>query len=145
MPLKIRISNLNKKRKVNRKEIEKAALKILTGYRKKDTLIDITFVGNARIKALNKKYMRRTGPTDVLSFVLEEKHLPRKKRLIGDIYISSDMASSNAGRFNTSFRKEILLYTVHGMLHILGFGDKTAKEKKKIRRLEKRFLKELGR
>jgi len=140
MPLKIRIKNLNKKRKIDRIAVKAAVLRVLSGFRKSDCVIDITFVDTRRIKALNKKYMKRKGPTDVLSF-----SLAGKPALIGDIYISSDEAKHNAKRFNTYFRKEILLYAIHGVLHALGFGDKSAGEKKKIRRLESKFLKEIER
>lgn len=140
MPLKIRIKNLNKKRKIDRIAVKAAALRVLRGFGKRDCVMDITFVDTRRIKALNKEYMKRKGPTDVLSFSLAGKPAP-----IGDIYISSDEAKYNAKRFDTCFRKEILLYAIHGVLHALGFGDKSAVEKKKIRRLESKFLKEIER
>jgi len=142
MPLRIRINNLNKKRRLKKSSVKKIATKVLRKFHKKDALVDITFISNKKIKVLNKKYMKRNSSTDVISFSLEEKVSSGPKKIIGDIYISSDMAYSNARRFNTDFTKEILLYTVHGMLHALGFGDKTAKEKKRIRKLENKFLNE---
>ena len=141
MPLRIRVSNLHKKRKINKNAIKKAALKVFGSFKRRDALIDITFVTNRRIKTLNKKYMHRNTPTDVLSFSLEGPS--RNTKILGDVYISSDMAYSNARRFKTSFTKEVLLYTVHGMLHLLGFEDKTVKEKKRIRSLEENFLKKI--
>lgn len=89
--------------------------------------------------------MGRNAPTDVLSFLLEEKLPQKRKLLVGDIYISSDMAYSNAKRFKTSLARELLLYTIHGVLHLLGFSDKTVKERKKIKKLEDRLLEELWR
>ena len=86
--------------------------------------------------------MNRNRATDVLSFILEEKSISGKKKLIGDVYISSFAARKNASRFKTNFRKEIFLYVIHGTLHLLGFGDKTAKEKNKIQKLEQKFLKQ---
>lgn len=141
MTVKVRVSNLNKKRKVGKKSIKNAALHILRSFRKRSALIDITFVGDRKIKRLNAKYMNRVGATDVISFLLEEKTLPKKAVIIGDIYISSDTAYANAKAFDTTFQKEILLYTVHGLLHLLGFKDKTASERKGIRRMEEKFLK----
>ncbi|MBL7156661.1 MAG: rRNA maturation RNase YbeY [Candidatus Omnitrophica bacterium] len=140
MPLRIRVKNLNKRRRINYKSIEKVALHVIRSFKKADALVDITFLSNGRIKTLNGKYMHRNKPTDVISFSLEEKSPLAKKRLVGDIYISSDMADSNARRFNTSFHKELALYVVHGVLHVLGFGDKTKKEKIRIRKLEEKFL-----
>lgn len=143
MPLSVRISNLNKKRKISRALVRKSASSVLASFGKKKALIDITFVSDTKIKALNKKYMGRRRATDVLSFVFGPSPLPEKGTLIGDIYISSDRAADNAKRFRTGFREEILLYTVHGVLHLLGLGDKTAKEKKRIRQLENKFLSSL--
>lgn len=140
MPLRIKINNLNKKRRLNQKAIKKTASFLLRSFKRRNALVDITFVSDRKIKILNKKYMARRGPTDVLSFLLEEKRLPRRTSLIGDIYISSDTAYGNARRFKTSFLEEILLYTIHGLLHLVGFDDKTVKEKKRIRKLEEKFL-----
>jgi len=142
---RIKVNNLNKSRRIKKKAIERAALRVLKSFGKENTLVDITFVTDRKIKALNKKYMKRNYSTDVLAFSFEENALPGRRRAIGDIYISSDTAHKNAKRFKTSFKKELTLYTVHGLLHLLGFGDKTRKEKKRIRRTEKRLLEEISR
>ena len=144
MPLKIKINNLNGKRKISGKIVRKAAERVLRKSGLKTALVDITFVGNRKIKTLNAEYMKRQSPTDVISFTLEGCDIRDKKGPVGDVYISSDMAWDNARRFGTSYEKEILLYVIHGMLHLLGFGDKTAREKKKIQKLEKQFLKQIS-
>ena len=143
MPLKIRISNLSKEVRIDKKTVKKIAAFVLRKNKMRNALVDITFVSNRRIRALNKMYMGRDRATDVLSFTLEEKLIWRKKKLIGDVYISSDMARKNAVRFKTNFRKEIFLYVIHGSLHLLSFGDKTVKEKRKMRNLEQKFFKQI--
>ena len=145
MPLEIRICSLNRARKIDRRAVRKAAARVLREFKKDDALIDITFVDNRRMKRMNKKYMKRDSPTDVLSFLLSCKPFSRGLRLVGDIYISSDMAHGNARRFGTSFRKELLRYAIHGVLHLVGLGDRTAAERAGIRKLEERFLRGLGR
>ncbi len=137
----VRISNQSQNRRVNRRRIKEAALHTLRNFAESETLIDITFVGNKKIRALNKKYMGRDSDTDVLSFLLEESK-SAKRKIIGDIYISADKARSNASRFNTSYEKELVLYTIHGILHLLGFNDKTRKEKEEIRKIEEKMLNE---
>ena len=148
MSLKIRINNLNRKRRINHKYVKRAATLVLRERRIKDALIDITFTGNRKIRKLNEKYMGKSGPTDVLAFPLEggrglrEKGGSRsRKTLVGDIYVSTDMAVINARRFGSGLQKELLLYVIHGILHLLGFGDKKAGEKRRIRKLEERLLK----
>ncbi|MFH1594078.1 MAG: rRNA maturation RNase YbeY [Candidatus Omnitrophota bacterium] len=120
-----------------------AALNVLRKFKRHDAIIDITYVSNREIKALNSRYMHRRSATDVLSFLLEAGSPCKRRALLGDIYISSDMAHENAGQFITSYSRELLLYTVHGVLHLLGFDDKTVAQKAKIRRLEDKFLNEL--
>jgi len=141
MSLKIRISVLNKRRRTNVRELKKYALRVLRAFGKTEALVDITFVDNRRIKALNKKYMGRNRSTDVLSFFLGDEPAARKNCLIGDIYISSDMAAKNTGFYGTNLREELRRYVIHGILHLIGFADKTPGEKVLIRSLEEKYLK----
>lgn len=141
MPLRIRITNLNRRRRIQGAALKKTVLRVLRSYGNKEALIDITIVGNRKIKALNKKYMGKDVPTDVISFLLDKDEQGRKDRLVGDIYISSDMAAKNARRFKTKLGKELFRYVIHGVLHLLGFDDETLKEKNRIEKLEEKFLK----
>lgn len=140
MPLRIRVSNGNRRRGIDRKGIEKAARLVIASFGKKDALIDITFVTDRGITRLNRSYRGRDRTTDVLAFSLHQRSGGRIRKLIGDIYISSDTASRNARRFGTDVQKELLRYTIHGVLHLFGVTDATAGEKRKMKRLEERFL-----
>ena len=63
-----------------------------------------------------------------------------KSELFGEIIISADTAKTNAKIYKTSFMYEILLYAIHGILHLLGYNDKTEREIKKMRKKEKQLL-----
>lgn len=142
MPLEIDVINLNPLRKlpISEKNIKEIAKKILYRFGRKNGSIGFIFVGNQKIRSLNKKYMRRDRATDVLSFVLDKNSVCFSGGLVGDVYISLDMAHKNGKVFKTGFRKELILYVIHGILHLLGFGDKTKKEKTRIRRLERKLM-----
>ncbi|MBL7158781.1 MAG: rRNA maturation RNase YbeY [Candidatus Omnitrophica bacterium] len=135
MALKIEVSNLNKKRKIFHKDIKKVALAVLKKFGKKSVSLDITFVNDGMIKKLNKKYMGKPHPTDVLAFGLAGTPL------VGDIYISSDTAKRNSRVYGTGFAWEVILYTIHGVLHLMGMTDKTKKERIRIRKMETKILK----
>ena len=139
MSLRIKINSLNNRKKINKTAVRKAALTVIRGFKKKNVAVDITFVTDKQIMQLNKRYMRRNKPTDVLSFSMIEKTFPGQT-IFGDIYISSDTVAANALRFGNSFVGEIVLCVIHGMLHMFGFKDKTPKEKKMMRGLEENFL-----
>ena len=141
MPLRVRINNQNRSKRIKTALLKKCAISILKHFKKRKVLLDITYITDKNIRALNRRYMGKDMTTDVLSFSLCGKASNKKHGLIGDIYVSSDMAFRNAKRFGAAFEDEIFLYTIHGVLHVLGFGDKTEAEKRKIRRLETIFLK----
>lgn len=140
MLLRVRATNLNRKRKVDLPGVKKAAIRVLKSFRIPRAEIGITFVTDRKIKALNKKYLKRERFTDVISFLLEGGRVFENKALIGDIYISSDRASGNAKRFGESIPRELLLYVIHGVLHLLGKLDEGPKERAEMQRLEKKFL-----
>ena len=138
MALRIKINNLNPKRRIDKLGVKKVAEKVLKSFKRSSALIDITFLSDAGIRKLNKKYMHKDSATDVLSFSLDEKC--SRSKLIGDVYISSDTAMRNSKRFGTDFNKEIVLYSIHGMLHLLGFCDIKLKDRIKMNRLQNKFL-----
>ncbi|MFA5085176.1 MAG: rRNA maturation RNase YbeY [Candidatus Omnitrophota bacterium] len=110
----IAVSNLNKKHRINEKFVKKAVRGILRILKKRNTELEIIFLSDAAIKPVNKKYRRADRATDVLSFDLGS---------CGQILISSDMALRNSRIFNISFEKELILYVIHGILHLSGYDD----------------------
>lgn len=127
------VKNLNRKFRINEKFIKKAAKDILSIIHKQKGL-EIIFLGDKEIKPINKKYKRRNAPTDVLSFELDE---------LGEIIISSDTALKNSEIFHTSFEEEIVLYVIHGILHLFGYDDGTVREKKRMSKKEDVILEAL--
>jgi probable rRNA maturation factor len=84
-------------------------------------------VGTRAISELNRKYLRRKGVTDVISFAL--KNPARGAAIVGDIYICPDVARANARRQKVSIREETLRLVVHGILHVLGRDHPEGKER----------------
>lgn len=106
-----------------------------------DEEINCIFTDNEHIKQLNGKYLGRNFPTDVLAFsFLEGDDSGYRKTMFGDIYISVDVAKSNAKRYGQNLIEEIKLLFVHGLLHLLGYDDKDEKEKEIMKGKEKYYL-----
>lgn len=82
-----------------------------------------------RISELNKKYLGKNYPTDCLAF-----------DATNDVVVSSDAAILNAKIFNTSPLFELSLYAVHGVLHILGYNDRTKKQKIAMHSKERKYV-----
>ena len=87
------------------------------------------------MRKLNKRYFRSDAPTDVIAFNLSDVF--DEGDLTGEVIISVEQALYNADIFSNTVNNELLLYVVHGLLHLLGFKDATlsALKKKEIRRI----------
>ena len=79
--------------------------------------LSIALVGQERIKKLNKKYRGKNRATDVLSFSYDGS---------GDIVICLGEVKKNARRFGTTFKKELAICLIHGILHLLGYDHERA-------------------
>ena len=84
----------------------------------RDALVSVTFVGVATISRLNRDYLSRRGPTDVIAFGLERAGAATP--VIGDIYICPKIAERNARRLRIPLKRELARLVVHGTLHVLG-------------------------
>lgn len=99
-------------------EFAQVALSTLSGEGKSGCELNVVFVDDRRIHALNRKHLGHDFPTDVISFVAEE--LPPGS---GELVISVEMAARKADEYHVSIRDEVLLYLVHGLLHLCGYDD----------------------
>jgi probable rRNA maturation factor len=91
---------------------------------------------------LHLRFMSMAGPTDVLTFPLEID--ATGNTLSGEVVICIPEARRRAREHGTRLSHEILLYAVHGMLHLSGYDDRTAREFKVMHRKEDDLLTRLG-
>jgi probable rRNA maturation factor len=85
---------------------------------------------------LNKEYLRQFTLTDIITFDLSES----TKLISGDIYISVDRARENAKEFKDSLSNEIKRLMIHGVLHLMGYKDKSRAEREQMRAKEEYYL-----
>jgi probable rRNA maturation factor len=98
--------------------------------------ISLAVVDDATIARLNWQFLRHRGPTDVLSFLLEQS----EECLEAEIVACGDVARREAPRHGWTAHDELLLYVVHGALHLLGYDDGTAAGRARMRRREREVL-----
>lgn len=82
--------------------------------------IDVAIVSADEIERLNREYLGREGITDVMSFDLSE---PGSAGLDGQIVICADAAATQGRRYGLSIQEEMMLYVIHGLLHLAGYDD----------------------
>jgi probable rRNA maturation factor len=90
--------------------------------------VEVVFVSDKRIAAIHQQFMNDAAPTDVITF----QH--------GEIVISVETAKRQAREFGTSVDDELRLYLVHGLLHLLGFDDKTAAAAREMKRVQEKLV-----
>jgi len=103
-----------------------------------DSQLNIIFTRDPRLAELNRDYRKRTGPTDVLSFNIDDDD--GDDAVLGEIYISTDTAARNAEKYGATFTEEILRLCCHGFLHILGYDHMKREDKEIMFAKERHYL-----
>lgn len=128
--------------------VEKTALAALAGEGYTDDVeVSVVFVNNEYIHQLNREYRGVDAPTDVLSFALEEgEPMPDvgEEKILGDVVISLEKATDQAGEYGHSFLREVAYLTTHGVLHLVGYDHQTDEEKNIMRQKEEAVLESLN-
>ncbi len=100
-----------------------------------DWVIGITFLTDKAIQALNKRYLKHNCPTDVIAF--------NYGNASADIAISYETAQRNSRTYKSSVTRELILYILHGMMHLAGYDDCRTADKKKMFAKQERIFKGL--
>lgn len=110
--------------------------------------LSLSFVSEAEMAALNERYRGKEGPTDVLSFSLDDPAYPADPGvplLLGDVVICPSVAAANAPAHGSSFEDEMALLVVHGVLHLLGMDHEDSAEAELMEGAETRHLEQFFR
>jgi len=121
------------KAKIDLKLVENVAEKFLQAYKIKKKEVSIAFVGDSTIKKLNREYRHQDKITDVLSFTGEGDFL-------GEIIIDYAQIKRQAKEFGKKINEELVFILVHGLLHLIGYDDKTEKGRLKMISLGEKFI-----
>ena len=109
-----------------------------------DGEISILLVDDPQIEKLNRKYLNRNGPTNVIAFAMrngEFSHL--SPHLLGDVVISTDRAAEEAQNSGISTEQRINELLVHGILHLLGYNHESSEQDAQIMEKKSRELLDL--
>ncbi len=140
VPFQIALSNQQSRHTVDERRLIEAARVVLADSPFTSAAISLAVVDDATIHELNRRHLDHDWPTDVLSFVLEEA----AGHLEGEVVISADTAAAAAKELGCSAGREQLLYVIHGMLHLVGYGDKSDSEVREMRAAEAHYLRQFG-
>lgn len=102
----------------------------------------VTLVDDAEIRRINAQFLQHDWATDVISFPLEDDAatLGVDGDLLGELVVSMETARREAERVGWSLDDELLLYCVHGLLHLLGYDDLDEESRRTMRQKEREVL-----
>ena len=110
-----------------------------------DIEMSCVLVDDEEIHRINKDYRNIDRATDVISFALEDdKTFNPEERVLGDIYISLDKATSQALEYGHSLTRELCFLSVHGLLHLLGYDHMNSADEKIMFSLQDKILEKAG-
>jgi len=104
--------------------------------------LSLALVGDKKMADLHQQFLGIPGPTDVLTFPLETDKKGRP--LSGEVVICMPEARRRCRESGGKLRDELLLYALHGLLHLCGYDDRTDRDFKAMHRMEDRILSRLG-
>ncbi len=108
--------------------------KLVAAIETQDGMLNVVFVNDKYIRALNKAYRGKDKATDVLSFSYGPDEL------IGEVYVSVETAERQAKDHKHSLSDELIRLIVHGILHVYGYDHEKDRDYKKMFAVEKKVL-----
>lgn len=137
---KIDITDQQSALPINRRRIRAAISAILRDHGPPACRISVAIVDDPTIHELNRQFLQHDYATDVLSFVLESS----PELLEGEIVVSGDTAVAQASEYSSTPEEELMLYVIHGTLHLVGFDDHEEADQAEMRLAEQTYLRASG-
>ena len=138
--IEIAIHNEQNAFAVDVEQLRQAVHNVLDDRHVESGEISLAIINDQQMQVLNARYLDHDWPTDVLSFV----HESDEHRLEGEIIVSADTALREARRYGWRPADELLLYIIHGALHLIGYDDHNQDDLADMRNAERRHLRYFG-
>ena len=124
--------------KINKRILEKYIKLLVAKELYQVGNITMIFCSDAYLLEVNKQYLNHDYYTDIVTFDYRENSV-----ISGDLFISFDRIKENAANFKATVKEELFRVVFHGVLHLIGYNDKTEEEQKEMRQKENFYLSEV--
>ncbi len=120
---------------INQDFISAGIEQLIVNEKKNTGDITIVFCSDDYLLEMNKQYLNHDYKTEIQTFNYVSGDL-----ISGDLFISIDRVKENAAKFEVHFKEELYRVVFHGVLHLIGYNDKSDPEKQIMRNKENEYL-----
>lgn len=120
----------------DRKQLKSFLINTASKSRSVESL-NIIFCNDEYLLSINRQFLNHDYYTDIITFDLSHSS---NSPIEAELYISIDRVKENASSVGDAYYKELHRVIFHGLLHLLGHGDKTSKDKDNMRKLEDKLI-----
>jgi probable rRNA maturation factor len=117
------------------KLIRKVINRIISDAGLRGGRVDVVMTNDGKVYEINNEFLGHDYYTDIITF-----NYNKGKTVNGEIYISVDRVRENADKYSVAFRSEIRRVVFHGFLHLCGYDDSTAEQKRQMAEMEEMYL-----
>ena len=125
----------------NQERLLEIVRRVLLDHHRESAEISVAVVSDRKIHELNLQFLDHDYETDVLSFNLTEES---EAKLTGEIIVSADTATRCAAEHAIPVEDELLLYVIHGTLHLVGYDDQCDQSRAAMRNAERKYVRMFG-
>jgi probable rRNA maturation factor len=139
----ISIQNRQKQQKVDVVRVRRSLKRLLKELDCRDSEISLLLVDDDQIQEINKTYLERDCPTNVISFAMKEGSYGHiHPEILGDIILSTETAFRDALIGHLDFMDEVEFLLIHGLLHLIGYNHENtgADEAEKMKNRERELF-----
>lgn len=141
---RIEVIRRSRPRGLSDTRIRRVVRHVLHRHNARCSHLEIVILGNAGMTRLNRQWLGHQGPTDVIAFDLSDESAGSGGPVVGQINVCWPVACRQAARRGHPAAVELLLYIVHGLLHLLGYDDHSRAGAARMHAREDELLGELG-
>jgi probable rRNA maturation factor len=141
--MKIAVINQQKDMKVSAKQVKAVVKEVIAFEGNRCDEVAIHFVKTKEICRLHDEFFNDPTTTDCITFPMDD---PSSEGYcyLGEVFVCPETAVNYCQKHGGDASIEMILYVVHGLLHLMGYRDHTPAEKRKMRRAEKRHMEHLA-
>jgi len=141
--MSISIQNRQKLLSVDLGRVRRSLKRLLKELGFKDSEVSLLLVDDDQLREINKDYLQRDRPTNVISFAMTEGAFGDvHPEILGDIILSVETASRDAVAYDIDFMDEVEFLLIHGLLHLLGYNHENveSREAEKMKKMERELF-----